>query len=98
MIIYFFDFDGTLVDTTNGTRDSALFALKQFGIDESSDKELWRKFSGIILKDKFAEYGLSVEDSLKAVDYYRDYQKSNTITCNEIYGGTRGTKNFKRKR
>lgn len=83
----FFDFDGTLVDTTNGTKLSALYALKQFGIDESKDEELGRKFSGIILKDKFQEYGLNEQEALKAVDFYREYQSKNTITCNEIYDG-----------
>ena len=83
----FFDFDGTLVDTTNGTKLSALYALKQFGIDESSDIELGRKFSGIILKDKFQEYGLTEQEALKAVDFYREYQSKYTITCNEIYEG-----------
>lgn len=37
MNIFFFDFDGTLVDTTNVTKLSALYALKQFGIDEEND-------------------------------------------------------------
>ena len=83
----FFDFDGTLVDTTNGTKLSALYALKQFNIDESNDEEIGRKFSGIILKDKFQEYGLNEEEALKAVDFYRDYQSKNTITCNEMYDG-----------
>lgn len=83
----FFDFDGTLVDTTNGTKLSALYALKQFNIDESSDNEIGRKFSGIILKDKFQEYGLNEQEALKAVDFYREYQSNNTITCNEMYDG-----------
>ncbi len=83
----FFDFDGTLVDTTNGTKLSALYALKQFNIDESSDEEIGRKFSGTILKNKFQEYGLNEEEALKAVNFYRDYQSKNTITCNEMYDG-----------
>ena len=35
--IIFFDFDGTIVNTINGTRESALYALKYFGIDESEN-------------------------------------------------------------
>lgn len=81
----FFDFDGTLVDTTNGTKDSALYALNYFGIDASKEEDLGRKFSGIILKDKFKEYGLNDEQSDKAVQLYRNYQSNNTITCNEMY-------------
>ena len=83
----FFDFDGTLVDTTNGTMQSALYALKKFNIDASQEENIGKSFSGIILKDKFKEYGLNDNEANKAVEYYREYQSTSTITCNEIYPG-----------
>ena len=83
----FFDFDGTLVDTTNGTKESAIYALKKFNIDASSEDDIGKKFSGVILKDKFKEYGLDEKEANKAVEYYREYQSTNTITCNEMYTG-----------
>ncbi|MBO5349706.1 MAG: HAD-IA family hydrolase [Clostridia bacterium] len=83
----FFDFDGTLVDTTNGTMKSALYALKKFNIDASQEENIGKNFSGVILKDKFKEYGLDENEANEAVKYYREYQSNNTITCNEIYPG-----------
>ena len=51
----FFDFDGTLVNTINGTRDSALYALSKFGIDESNNKDLGNIFSGPPIKESFSK-------------------------------------------
>ena len=38
----FFDFDDTIVNTINGTRELALYALNYFGINESDNKNLGR--------------------------------------------------------
>ena len=42
---YIFDFDGTLVDSSEGIYNSIIFALKEFGIEES-DREKLRYFIG----------------------------------------------------
>ena len=57
----FFDFDGTVVDTVNGTRDSALYALSKFDIDESSNSNLGNIFSGPPIKESFSKYNLTKE-------------------------------------
>ncbi len=83
----FFDFDGTVVDTINGTRDSAVYALSKFGIDESNNPNLGRIFSGPPIKESFSKYDLTQEEIDKAAEYYRYYQANNTIKCNTVYDG-----------
>ena len=83
----FFDFDGTIVNTTNGTRESALYALNYFGINENDNKDLGRIFCGPPLKESFSKYNLTDKQIEKAIMLYRDFQANNTIECNEIYDG-----------
>lgn len=83
----FFDFDGTIVNTINGTRESALYALKHFGIDESNNLDLGRIFCGPPLKESFSKYDLSDKQIEQAIILYRDFQANNTIECNDIYNG-----------
>lgn len=83
----FFDFDGTIVNTINGTRESALYSLKNFGIDESKNADLGRIFCGPPLKESFSKYNLSNEQIEQAIILYREFQANNTIECNEIYNG-----------
>lgn len=85
----FFDFDGTIVNTINGTRESALYALNYFGINENENKELGRIFCGPPLKESFSKYNLTDNQVEKAIILYRDFQANNTIECNEIYDGIR---------
>ena len=86
----FFDFDGTLVNTINGTRESALYALKYFGIDESKNNNLGKMFCGPPLRETFSKYNLNDEQIEKAIQLYQKYQSENTIECNEIYDGIIG--------
>ena len=74
----FFDFDGTLVDTTEGTRQSAEYALKYFNIIETKE-DLGKIFCGPPLKQSFEKFGLHDEQIDKAVELYRKYQIENTI-------------------
>ena len=85
--IIFFDFDGTIVNTINGTRESALYALKYFGIDESENNNLGKIFCGPPLRKTFSKYNLNDEQIEKAIQLYRKYQSENTIECNQIYDG-----------
>ena len=82
-----FDFDGTVVDTIKGTRDSALYALSKFGIDERNNTVLGKIFSGPPIKESFSKYNLTPEEIDKAAMYYRNYQAENTIECNSTYDG-----------
>lgn len=82
----FWDLDGTLVNTMEGTRKSAVYALKHFGIEEN-DEDLGKLFCGPPLKESFKKFGLQDEQINKAIMLYRKYQSENTIEINGIYRG-----------
>lgn len=82
----FWDFDGTLVNTIDGTRKSAEYALKQFGIEETNE-DLGKIFCGPPLKESFNKFGIHDKQMDKAIMFYRKYQSENTIEINQVYDG-----------
>lgn len=82
-----FDLDGTLTDPGVGITNSVAYALRKWGIEVEDRKELYT-FIGPPLSASFAKYyGFSEEDSLKCVDYYREYFGDIGIFENEVYDG-----------
>ncbi|MCB4955950.1 HAD family hydrolase [Streptococcus mutans] len=82
-----FDLDGTLTNPALGITDSLAYALEKFNIEVTDKKELYR-FIGPPLQDSFENfYHFSREDSLKAVDFYRDYFRHKGLYENEVYQG-----------
>lgn len=83
-----FDLDGTLTDPALGITNSVMYALKKFGIDETDRQKLY-KFIGPPLVDSFEKYyGFSKEQSVKAVEYYREYFAPKGIFENSVIDGT----------
>lgn len=82
----FWDFDGTIVNTVEGTRKSAIYALMQFGIEEYN-QDLGKIFCGPPLKESFQKFGICDEQIDEAISFYRKYQSENTIEMNEVYSG-----------
>lgn len=82
-----FDFDGTLADTSKGVLDSVEYALEKMGAP-SFDRRVLRGFIGPSLYESFQEIaGLSPEDSVRAIEYYRSYyQPKGIYECN-LYPG-----------
>ncbi|MGN0814671.1 MAG: HAD-IA family hydrolase [Candidatus Coproplasma sp.] len=82
-----FDLDGTLTDPQEGIINSVLYALNKFGITAPRADLLC--FIGPPLVESFTEYfGFSRADSLKAVEYYREYFSDRGIFENKVFGGT----------
>ncbi|MBQ8813256.1 MAG: HAD family hydrolase [Lachnospiraceae bacterium] len=85
--IIFFDLDGTLTDPGVGITNSVAYALKKWGI-EVEDRTALYPFIGPPLSDSFQRYyGFSKEDSLRAVEYYREYFRDRGLYENEAYEG-----------
>lgn len=83
----FFDLDGTLTDPGVGITNSVAYALKKWDI-EVSERSLLYPFIGPPLSDSFQRYfGFSKEDSMKAIEYYREYFRDRGIFENEVYPG-----------
>ena len=82
-----FDLDGTLTDPGMGITNSVAYALQKFSIEVSDRRELY-KIIGPPLLDSFRDYyGFTEEESLLALQYYREYFADKGIFENELYSG-----------
>ncbi len=82
-----FDLDGTLTDPKEGITKSVQYALKKYGI-EVPDLDSLEKFIGPPLKDSFSEYyGFTEDQSIEAIEYYREYFSRQGIFENRVYRG-----------
>lgn len=85
--IVLFDLDGTITDPGIGITNSVAYALKKFGIEVHDRTDLY-PFIGPPLYESFEKfYGLSHEQALMAVDYYREYYKPTGIFECYVYDG-----------
>ena len=81
-----FDLDGTLTESGEGIINSAVYALKKFGIEP--EMSTMTKFLGPPLKDSFRDfYGFDDEKCEQAVKYYREYYTTKGIFENRVYDG-----------
>lgn len=82
-----FDLDGTLTNSELGITTCVQHALKKFGIEVEDRTEL-RSFIGPPLGESFqVYYGLSEEESKKAIEYYRERFSVKGLYENEVYDG-----------
>lgn len=86
-----FDFDGTLVDSSEGITKSARYALAHYGIEVPNLEDL-KKFIGPPLAGSFRNfYGFSEEKAQEAVAVYRQrYEKIGWSEC-KLYPYVRET-------
>ena len=86
--IIFFDFDGTIVDSAPGIKESVKYALLHFGIEENRE-EILNLFIGPPLFDAFSEhYNMNKEDADIAVEKYRENYNGNGAMNNFlVYDG-----------
>ncbi len=82
-----FDLDGTLTDPAEGITNAIAYALQKFNI-EIKDKTTLYPYIGPPLTTSFRQFhGLSHDDSLKALQYYREYFREKGMFENIPYTG-----------
>lgn len=82
-----FDLDGTLTDPGLGITSAVAYALKKFGITPPPLPELY-PFIGPPLVDSFIRYyGMTGDEPMQAVGYFREYFRDRGIFENTIYEG-----------
>lgn len=82
-----FDLDGTVTDPFLGITNSVAYSLNSFGIEVESLDEL-KKFIGPPLVDSFQEYyGMTYQQSVLAVEKYREYFSATGLYENKVYIG-----------
>lgn len=83
----FFDLDGTITDPGMGITNSVMYALDKYNIKVENRSELY-PFIGPPLHESFQKYfSFSEEESFRAVEYYREYYRTDGIYENRVYDG-----------
>lgn len=84
---YFFDFDGTLCDTTEGIFNSIIYSLECYGITEA-DREKLSFFVGPPLFESYKTiYNVSDEDANWLIAKYRERYKTKAAEESAVYEG-----------
>ena len=84
---YFFDLDGTLVNTEEGLTNTVKDVLEKYHIKEY-DMETLRKFIGPPLGESFQKYfGFSAEETGELIGCYREYYSAGGMYEAKVYGG-----------
>ena len=82
-----FDLDGTITDSATGILNSVSYALKKYNIVIEDEEEL-NKFVGPPLQESFMRFcGFSPEETVKAVEYFREYYRDRGMYENKLYDG-----------
>ncbi len=94
----FFDFDGTLVDTSEGIYHALDYAAKMMNLPTFSMEEK-RKYIGPPLETSFMNFAkLSKDDADKATYHFRVFYKKQGVKMHRVYDGVIDTlKAFKDK-
>lgn len=80
-----FDLDGTLLDTTEGVLESAVYAAKTLGYNELPH-ETMLSFVGPPIQDSFMKhYGCNQEQAQEAANIFRTYYKENALFKAKLY-------------
>lgn len=82
-----FDLDGTLLNTTDGVLESAIYAAKQMGYPELPHDTML-KFVGPPIQNSFIDYyGCNAERAQEAANIFRQYYKEKALLKADYYGG-----------
>lgn len=82
-----FDLDGTLTDPALGITNSIMYALKRFNIEVKDRKELYCLIGPPLIPAFESMWGLSHEDAVLALEYYREYFSVKGLFENVLYDG-----------
>ena len=82
-----FDLDGTITESGPGIMNSVEYALNKMN-REVGDRDTLKKFIGPPLTESMEKYyGMSKEEALLGVKYYREYYHDKGIYENRVYDG-----------
>ncbi len=81
-----FDMDGTITDSYEGIINALVYSLKEMGIEPDPDR--YREAIGPPLKHTYmGVYGMSAEESERAIKIYRRYYDEKGYAENKLYDG-----------
>ena len=80
-----FDLDGTLLDTTEGVLESAMFAAREMGL-KPLPYDIMLKFVGPPIQNSFIQhYGCTTAHAQQAAELFRDYYKEHALYKAKLY-------------
>ena len=82
-----FDLDGTLSDPTSGLCRSYRYALEKMGLDYGTPESLRRYIGPNLTTIWMQEYGISREESLRALEYFREFFEEHGWHDNLLFDG-----------
>lgn len=89
-----FDLDGTITESGPGIMNSVEYALNKMN-REVGERDTLKKFIGPPLTESMEKYyGMSEEEALLGVKYYREYYAVKGIFENSVYEGLAETLEF----
>ncbi|MGH8109898.1 MAG: HAD hydrolase-like protein [Arenimonas sp.] len=86
MKVFFFDLDGTLIDSAIGITRCVAYALEKSGEPIPPEHEL-RRWIGPPLRDSFGPLLNDTEKTEKAVDFYRERFETDGWAEHDVYDG-----------
>lgn len=85
----FFDLDGTIMRSDPGIIECVKYSVQKMGFD-IPDKETLYKFIGPPLRDSYMDFcGMSEEQSMQAIAFYRERYNAKGIFECEVYPGVK---------
>lgn len=82
-----FDLDGTLLDTTEGVLESAIFAAQKLGL-QALPHDVMLRFVGPPIQNSFINYyGCSSDQAQYAAEIFRNYYKEHALLKAKLYPG-----------
>ena len=82
-----FDLDGTLLDTSEGIIESAVYAARQLGYDALPHETMLRFVGPPIQQSLMTFYGCDPETAQKGAEFFRDYYKTTALLKATAYNG-----------
>ena len=86
----FFDLDGTIINSQKGIFSSIRYALKKMNLADLTDEKLL-SFIGPPLITSFKKIGMTEEQAVQAVAYYREYYQASGMFDITPYMGIKET-------
>jgi len=85
----FLDLDGTLSDSAPGLRNGVRYMMRQVGITENDEKNIYAFFGPPILHSLKTKYGLKDAAAQEAYAHFRRYYLSRGVYENVLYPGVK---------
>ena len=82
-----FDLDGTLLDTTEGILESAVYAARELGYPELPLETMLQFIGPPIQQSYMKHYGVSAEEAQHAAGIFRGYDKEKALLKASMYIG-----------